>query len=320
MKRKFLLISLLLFLGISILYPSPTSAANTAARTGCPTGLVPCGGPGCACQLCDFFVMFKRIIDFLLAPPTFTEPLKGGLVYYLAAIMIAIAGFMYLFAYFGLIGEKGPSLLGKAKSTLTALVIGVIILFGAWLAIGFFFSMIGVAEWTHLTKWYIIDCDAGPVSVTAPTPTPTITPAPTSTPTPTPAVPGSTTDGRLTGYSGAESGGFIDMKGNPLYSLQSYREGYAPYVTVAIPQQLYNNNTFHYGDIVQIPGLNDRSGNPIKFVVADTGSHLTNTYRNSNGQDIIFDICVNPGLENNDEVNKSASIIKTGRTIYDRNP
>jgi hypothetical protein len=116
-------------------------------------GLVPCGGKGeHPCQLCDFFVLFKNIIDFLLlkiVPP-------------LAVLMLAIGGFMYIFAYFspgealsgG--GKGGPALLSQAKKTLTAVVYGLIIIFAAWIIVNTFFQIIGVEEWTNLKTWWQI--------------------------------------------------------------------------------------------------------------------------------------------------------------------
>jgi len=89
------------------------------------------------CQLCHFFVMFDGIIDFLLfkiIPP-------------LAALMIAIGGFMYIFAYAGGV-EKGPEMTSQAKRLFTAVAIGLLIIYGAFIIIGTFLQFIGLAEWT----------------------------------------------------------------------------------------------------------------------------------------------------------------------------
>jgi hypothetical protein len=119
-------------------------------------GLVPCGGTGQeSCQFCHLFVLFKNVIDFLLIkiiPP-------------LAVLMIAIGGFMYVFAYVSPAealpggGKGGPALLSQAKRLLTSVVFGLIIIFGAWIIVNFFFQMIGVADWTGLQGgWWKIDC------------------------------------------------------------------------------------------------------------------------------------------------------------------
>jgi len=106
----------------------------SAGGTGCPTeGLVPCGNVDtCPCELCDFFVMLDGIIDFLLikiVPP-------------LAVLMIAIGGGMYI------ISQGNPEMLTQAKRLFTAVVIGLLIIYGSFLIIGFFLKFIGLADWT----------------------------------------------------------------------------------------------------------------------------------------------------------------------------
>ena len=156
--KKILLIS---FLSLLILAPNLTVAA----------GLVPCGGESePVCQLCHFFVMFKRWVDgllFLIVPP-------------LAVLMIAIGGFMYIVAYGGpaemLEGKKGgPQLLSQAKSLFKGVIWGLLIIYGAWIIVNTFFMLIGIAEWTGLREgWWKIECEAP----TQPQPTPTPLPPP----------------------------------------------------------------------------------------------------------------------------------------------
>jgi len=107
-------------------------------------GIVPCGGEGePACQLCHIFVMFDSIIKFVLfklVPP-------------LAVFMIVIGGIMFIFA------AGSPGTLEKAKKVLTATVIGLVIIFGAWIIINTFFMIIGVSDWTGLKEgWFQIPC------------------------------------------------------------------------------------------------------------------------------------------------------------------
>jgi len=118
-------------------------------------GLVPCGrdcndpftediDESKPCELCDFFVMLDRWIDRLLfmAIPV------------LAALMIAIGGGMYI------ISQGQPEMLARAKRLFTAVVIGLIIIYGAWLIVNTFLMVVGVAEWTGLKEgWWIIPCD-----------------------------------------------------------------------------------------------------------------------------------------------------------------
>ena len=158
-KSTFLLFGILIIIGIGLFYSlSPvTSNAASAPRSGCPTGLVPCGGKDCPCTLCDFFVMFKNIVDFVMF----------RIVPLVAVLMILIGGFMYIIAYGGpteiLEGGKkgGTQLLSQAKSLFKSVVIGLFIVFGAWLIVNLFFQVIGVEKWTNLREgWQIIDCES----------------------------------------------------------------------------------------------------------------------------------------------------------------
>lgn len=138
MKKIFLII----FLGILILIPLISLAA----------GLVPCGGTGePVCEFCHFFVMFKNIVDFILFK----------IVPALAALLIAIGGFMYIIAYTGAAGG-GPEMMNRAKSLFMSVVWGLLICYGSWLIVSMFFTFIGVADWTKLSPdvkgWFIIDC------------------------------------------------------------------------------------------------------------------------------------------------------------------
>ena len=125
MRKIFLVI--FLFSLILTFVPRLTQAA----------GLVPCGGPGePACQLCHIFVMLDRIIDSILIQ----------IVPSLAALMIAVGGFMYIIAY---VGGGEPEMLSRAKRLFTSVAFGLLIIYGAFLIIGTFFWFIGLADWTE---------------------------------------------------------------------------------------------------------------------------------------------------------------------------
>lgn len=121
-------------------------------------GLVPCG-PGTdkpVCEFCDFFVLFKRIIDFLLVPCS----LNGGvpLVFLIAILFITIGGFYFLFA------EGKPDKLEKGRNIIKTTLIGLLLIFAGWLVVNLFFQVIGVANWTGLSAsgpdtWWQIPCD-----------------------------------------------------------------------------------------------------------------------------------------------------------------
>ena len=129
-----------------------------AGGQGCPiTGLVPCGTPGCPCSLCDFFVMLNRIVIFFLIPDA---NINQGvpLIIVLAVLMVAIGGFMMLFAYASEGG--GPQMLNKARSLFKAVVIGLLIAYGAWLIIDLFLQILGVTVWVGPGNgwWKISGC------------------------------------------------------------------------------------------------------------------------------------------------------------------
>jgi len=118
-------------------------------------GLVPCG-PGTSkpvCELCDFFVMLDRIIDFLLFK----------IVPSLAALMIATGGFIYITS------RANPEMLSLAKKLFTSVVYGLLIIYGAFLFIGLFLYFIGLNAWTtdiYHNWWqqgfFEIDCSTTP--------------------------------------------------------------------------------------------------------------------------------------------------------------
>ena len=126
-------------------------------------GLVPCGSSiddpttpedeTVPCQFCHFFVMFDRIVRFVLF--TIVPPV--------ATLMIAIGGFMFIFAYAGHGG--GTEMLSRAKVLLKAVAIGLLIIYGAWVLVNTFFMAIGVTIWEGGGKWWKINCESSaPVS------------------------------------------------------------------------------------------------------------------------------------------------------------
>jgi len=143
--KKYLFISFIIFLIATPLL------ANSK-------GLVPCSlhpkeGEH-FCTFCDIFVLFNNVVNYLLLPP----PSGGGIVFILAILLVAIGGFMYVFAYVTP-SEGGPEMLGRAKSLFKSVAIGLLIIYGAWLFVNTFFMLIGVSEWTGLKEgWWQIKC------------------------------------------------------------------------------------------------------------------------------------------------------------------
>ena len=129
-------LSLFLFLGTTV---------ALAGGQNCPLpgqGLVPCGTPGCPCELCDLFKMITNIVNYIVL----------GIVPLIAVLFVAYGGFQYITA------AGDPSKTKGAKDVFTAVVIGLVIIYSSWLVVGFALNMIGVADWTGLKTWYQIDC------------------------------------------------------------------------------------------------------------------------------------------------------------------
>ena len=121
-------------------------------------GLIPCGGGGGEepCRLCHIFVVFNNIVEYLLIPSSAGDsPSNHGfpIVLTVAVLLIVIGGFVYFFS------GGNPSTLDKGKKIMISVGIGLLIIYGAWLIVNLFFTIIGVADWTGLGEWWHIDCN-----------------------------------------------------------------------------------------------------------------------------------------------------------------
>jgi hypothetical protein len=139
--------------------PCPTGPTYTCPpEIKCPTcpeelrgGLVPCDRScddpctaecECApCTLCHLFVLAKRIIDFLTL----------NILFPLAVLMIVIGGVMFLTA------AGDPGRIGTAKKILTSVVIGLVIIFLAWLIVDTIIMFI-TKSGSPFQNWTTIDC------------------------------------------------------------------------------------------------------------------------------------------------------------------
>lgn len=163
MRRIFLISFLFLFFSLSYVQAA----------------LVPCG-PGTGklnCEFCDIFVLSNNILKWIFEWVVTTT----------AVLMFIVGGVMFLFS-----GAKAD-LFNKAKGIITAAVIGLLIIFGAWVIVSTVFDKIGVVEFGQGWKWYSPECKTNDVTPgttqmpVAPTPTLTTPTPPTPTPTPPPA-------------------------------------------------------------------------------------------------------------------------------------
>jgi hypothetical protein len=106
----------------------------------CEGPIVPCGGEGNPCQFCDIFVLINNIIGFIL---TCLTPIIAGLMLVFGGLYMLTAG-------------PSPERVGQAKSIITSVIIGLVIIFIAWVFLNTFLSYIGLASWTG--TWWQIQC------------------------------------------------------------------------------------------------------------------------------------------------------------------
>ncbi|OGZ20339.1 MAG: hypothetical protein A2654_00265 [Candidatus Nealsonbacteria bacterium RIFCSPHIGHO2_01_FULL_43_31] len=117
MKKIILAVFLFLFL----------AAAQAQAA-----GLVPCGGAGEeSCSFCDFFKLISNVFNLAIK-----------IAITIATLMLVIGGGMLLFA------GADPGMLTKAKSLIKSTVIGLIVIFTAFMVVGVILNAIGLATWS----------------------------------------------------------------------------------------------------------------------------------------------------------------------------
>lgn len=161
MNKKLLLILILTLILLPALSPVLAQEGN------CEGPIVPCGnieGGQPPCQLCHLFILFENIVDFVLlclVPPV-------------AVLMILLGGIMFIFSYGAIPGvEPQSQQISKARSLLTSVMIGLVILYGSWLIVNAFFSMIGLADndfGRSVKNWYELDIDCATSSSPEPGP------------------------------------------------------------------------------------------------------------------------------------------------------
>ncbi len=95
-------------------------------------------------KLCHFFVLLRNLVTFVIY-------ILGPLF---AVFFLVIAGFLYVFS-----AEKSSNV-QQAKDIMRSVFWGLVIIYGAWLLVSLFLSVMGVAEWTNLKDgWFVIKCD-----------------------------------------------------------------------------------------------------------------------------------------------------------------
>ena len=111
------------------------------------------------CQLCHVFIMIDGIIDYVLI----------NIIPYVTVLMLVIGGVMF---YFG--GAK-PELLGKSKTLFKGVVIGLVLIYGAYMIVGILLSVLGAANINPINQ--VFDKDKGVFEINCPIKMP-----PTNTP------------------------------------------------------------------------------------------------------------------------------------------
>lgn len=146
MKRAFFVyFTVLLFFLLPLVSSATGLGTSVSGGGGYCQQLVPCGpGTGKAnCGLCDFFTLIKNIFDCMLF----------RIVPVVAVLLIAYGGFLMILAY---AEGSGEGKLEKAKQTITAVVIGLLIIYGSWLIVDVFFKVLGYSTGG---AWNIINCN-----------------------------------------------------------------------------------------------------------------------------------------------------------------
>ncbi len=125
-KQKILLIAILVLVFLF-------SASQTLAA------LVPCGGEGQPdCQFCHLFLLITNILNFTL---TRLVPIVGALMLIIGGLYLLTAG-------------ASPETFSKAKSVITAAIIGLAIIFLAWVFLNQLLVFMEYQEWTGLGGWW----------------------------------------------------------------------------------------------------------------------------------------------------------------------
>ncbi|MDO8524744.1 MAG: pilin [bacterium] len=82
------------------------------------------------CQLCHSFIMVDRAVDYVVTK----------LVPLLAVLMLVIGGVMFYF------GGVRPELLSRAKTLIKGVVIGLVLIYSAYMIVNIFLMVLGASE------------------------------------------------------------------------------------------------------------------------------------------------------------------------------
>ena len=132
---------LIAFIGIAAI---GAASLFLAPETASAQGLVPCGGEAQSpCSLCHVFQLLHNIIEFTLVV----------IVPIVAAFLFAWGGFVWLSSM------GNPARVKQGQQILLATVVGILIVYSAWLFISLIFQSFGVITFTGTGTWWEIDCE-----------------------------------------------------------------------------------------------------------------------------------------------------------------
>lgn len=134
----FILVAVLFFISMLQLQPSVASAAQDPEFTqsvyqSFAPGLIPCGTAAnpTPCNACHVFSLAQNVLNFLW----------WSISLPLATLMLAYGGFLMVIPGVG--GEKSAAMLSKGKKVLTNTLVGIAIIFFAWLGIDTIIKTVG---------------------------------------------------------------------------------------------------------------------------------------------------------------------------------
>jgi hypothetical protein len=143
MRKAFILFFFFLILAVFFV-PGEAFAQN---------GLVPCGGESQVdCNLCHLFQLVSNILTFFLVP---SGELNNNvpLIPVVAGFLIALGGFFFVVA------AGDPGRVETGKQILTAVVIGLVIIYGSWIFIAMLLTALDFASFAGTGgTWWKIDC------------------------------------------------------------------------------------------------------------------------------------------------------------------
>lgn len=103
------------------------------------------------CGFCDIFKLINNIVIFFLVP---SPAVNGGfaVVPLIATLLILLGGF-YILTAAGI-----PEMQNKGKAIITATIVGLLVVYIAWIVVSTILTSLGVAQWTGLLSWWDIKC------------------------------------------------------------------------------------------------------------------------------------------------------------------